>query len=100
MPTKTTRGRGVPEVSSSLGALRRLQLHSLTLELLLKIVELFFLAELCALHLALLVVFTAWLAKHVIHELNGLRTEIRKWRMDGLSASPPAISKAGPQSSP
>jgi hypothetical protein len=56
-----------------------------TLELLLRIVEIFFLAELCALHLALLIVFIAWLAKHVIHELNGLRAEIRKWRAD----SPP-----------
>ena len=75
-------------------------MHSPTPELLLKIVEIFFLAELIALHLALLAVFMAWLAKHVIHELAGLRAEVRKWRLDSSSTSPTDISKIRTQSSP
>jgi hypothetical protein len=71
-----------------------------TLELLLRIVEIFFLAELCALHLALLIVFIAWLAKHVVHELIGLRAEIRKWRADSPSPSATDAPKVHPQPSP
>jgi len=48
-------------------------------EPLIKIAELFFLAELCALHLALFLVFVFWLAKHVLHEFRGLREELRPW---------------------
>ena len=55
-------------------------MHAANLETLVLIVEVFFILELIALHLALLMVFVMWLVKHVIHELDGLRDEIRKWR--------------------
>lgn len=63
-------------------------MNSPNIEILLHIVEIFFLAELFALHLALLIVFIAWLAKHVIHELSGLRIEIRNWRGQTIPSPP------------
>lgn len=57
-------------------------MHSSNLESLFQIVEVSFLVELIVLHLALLIVFIAWLAKHVIHELTGLRAEIPRWRSE------------------
>jgi hypothetical protein len=63
-------------------------LQSPNFELLSKIVEVFFLAELLLLHLALIIVFVAWLAKHVLHELSGLRAEIRRWREESTRRNP------------
>jgi hypothetical protein len=48
----------------------------------------FFFVELVALHLALLVVFTMWLSRHVIHELSALRSA---WRVFKRRAPPGSI---------
>lgn len=61
-------------------------MHPSNLETLFWLVEVFFLVELFVLHFALLIVLIAWLAKHVLHELNGLRAEIWRWRA-GTSAN-------------
>ncbi|HXB72194.1 MAG TPA: sialidase family protein [Candidatus Acidoferrales bacterium] len=54
-------------------------LHSLNVETLRFVVEVFFLIELFALHLALLIVFLVWLARHVVHEFIGLRAAMKEW---------------------
>ena len=63
-------------------------MHSPNLENLFRVVEVFFFVELFALHLALLVVFTMWLSRHVIHELSALRSA---WRVFKRRAPPGSI---------